>query len=230
MLFQFVAAVGSEPDQSVVGARPDAIDVERRRRQRINHAALLGLRRGLIAEDAHRGWHVKGLAREVRADLLPTLSAVARGPEGVRGKVHQVRIERREDNRLGADDAKFRAAQRHRHDVLRLRCAAIVARQLAAVDDVGIERIGNNVAVFFRCHRMPVAKRDLAVIAAAGDADRAALLLAAAQAIGKRVVGIHVIKLRRRLVVPRTPALAAIDGDDRALVAGEDDDAWSCWD
>ena len=59
--------------------------------------------------------------------------------------------------------------------------AAIISRQLAAVDDVGIERIGHHVAVFFGSHGMPVAEGDLAVVAAAGDASRTALLLAAAQ-------------------------------------------------
>ena len=98
-------------------------------------------------------------------------------------------------------------AQRHRHDVLRLAGAAVVARELAAIDDVGIERIGHHVAVLFRRHRMPVAKGDLAVVAAAGDAHRAALLLAAAQPIGEGVVGIDVIELRRGLVVPRAPGL-----------------------
>ena len=66
---------------------------------------------------------------------------------------------------------------------------------------------------------MPFAESDLAVVAATRDARRTALLLAAAQSIGKRVVGVHVIHLRGRLVVPTAPCLAAIDGDDRALIA-----------
>ena len=66
---------------------------------------------------------------------------------------------------------------------------------------------------------MPVAKRDCAVIAAAVDANRAALLLSRADTVRKRIVGDRVIELRRGLVVPGTPCLAAIDSDDRALIA-----------
>src|SRR5208337_234151 len=61
-------------------------------------------------------------------------------------------------------------------------------------------------------------------VAAAGDANRAALLLTAAQAIREGVVGVHVIKLRCGLVVPRTPRLAAVHADNRSLIAGEHDD------
>ena len=88
----------------------------------------------------------------------------------------------------------------------------------------GFERVGRDVAVLFDADRVPVAERDLAVVAAAGDAGRAALLLAAVDPVGKLVVGDDVIELGRRLVVPGTPGLAAVDGDDRALVAGEQDD------
>src|SRR5262249_25650953 len=42
--------------------------------------------------------------------------------------------------------------------------------------------------------------------------------------IRELVVGADVIELSGRLVVPRAPGLAAVDADDRALVAGEQDD------
>ena len=71
---------------------------------------------------------------------------------------------------------------------------------------------------------MPIAKRDRAVRSAARDPDRAAFLLPAVKAIGKRVVRAHVIKLRGRLVIPRAPARAAVHRDDRALVAPEQND------
>jgi hypothetical protein len=48
------------------------------------------------------------------------------------------------------------------------------------------------------------------------------LLLPAADAVGKRAVGAHVVELRGRLVVPAAPRLAAVDADDRPLVGGED--------
>ena len=67
-------------------------------------------------------------------------------------------------------------------------------------------------------------KRELAVVAAAGDAGGAALLLAAADAIGEIVIGVDVVHLRGGLVVPGTPRFAAVDGDDGALIAHDEDD------
>ena len=66
---------------------------------------------------------------------------------------------------------------------------------------------------------MPLAKSDLAVVAATRNACRAALLLAAAQAIWKRVVGVDVVHLRRGLVVPTAEGLAAVDCDHCSLIA-----------
>ena len=140
-------------------------------------------------------------------------------------EIQHVRIDRRKNHRHGAHEAIFAAAASGAGAMF---CTSpvdlIEARHLAAVNDVGIERIGRDVAVFFDAHRLPVAEGDLAVIAAAGDADRAALLLAAVDPIGKPIVGDDVIELRGGLVVPGAPRLAAVDGDGRALVAGQDDD------
>ncbi len=119
------AAVGGQPDQSVVGARPDAVDVDRRRRERVDHAALLRLRRRLGVEDANRRRHVERLARQVGADLLPAVAAIARGPKRVGREVHQVRIEGREDDRLGANHAKVR---RSRSGIGIMFCACAVRR------------------------------------------------------------------------------------------------------
>jgi hypothetical protein len=84
-----------------------------------------------------------------------------------------------------------------------------------------MQRIGRDVAIFFYADGGPIAKRDFAEVAAAGGADRAALLLAAIDPVGKLVVGDDVIELRGRLVVPRTPGLAVVDADGRALIDGE---------
>src|SRR5438477_7347432 len=100
------------------------------------------------------------------------------------------------------------------------------ARQPPTIDDVRIQRIGSNVAVRLGPDWVPLAKIDRAITAATGDADRTAFLLAAVQAIRKRVVGTDVIKLGRGLIVPRAPTLPAIDCDDRALIAAEQDDVW----
>src|SRR6185312_11312322 len=73
-------------------------------------------------------------------------------------------------------------------------------------------------------HRTPVAERDLAVVAPAGDGDRAAVLLRAENAVGELVVGDDVIGLGGRLVVPGAPGLAAVDGDRPALVDADGHD------
>ena len=116
--------------------------------------------------------------------------------------------------RLGAVGAVLGSRSGIGRDVLHLargRCrnfdTSVAAR---AVDDVGMQRVGRRVAVFDDARRMPFAQGDLAVVAAAGDADRAALLLPAHRPVGKGVRGSHVIELRGGLVVPGTPGLAAV--------------------
>src|SRR5439155_3049750 len=74
------------------------------------------------------------------------------------------------------------------------------------------------IAVLFDAHRVPLAKRDLAVVAAAGDARRTTILLTAAHTVRECVVGHHVIQRRRRLREPRAPRLSAVQRDDRALI------------
>src|SRR5207302_6987373 len=110
---------------------------------------------------------------------------------------------------------------RDRQNALRLTGPAIEPRQLPAVNDVRIDRIGDDITIFFSRDRLPVPKGDLAFIAATFDTDRAAFLLPAVKAIRKRVVGTDMIQLCRLLVVPRAPGHTAIDRDDRSLVRAE---------
>src|SRR6185295_5760261 len=84
--------------------------------------------------------------------------------------------------------------------------------------------IRRGLAVFLDIHRMPVVDRDLAVVRTAVYARRTGVLLTAAHAVRKRVVGGHVIHRRRRLRVPIAPAQAAVSRDDAALVRDEKED------
>ncbi len=84
-----------------------------------------------------------------------------------------------------------------------------------------MQRVGRRVAVLLDADRMPVAKRDLAVVAAARDAGRARLLLSAVQPVRKAVVGRDVKHLRRGLVVPGAPRGAAVHRDRAALIRGD---------
>src|SRR6266852_9195094 len=68
---------------------------------------------------------------------------------------------------------------------------------------------------------MPLAKCDFAVVAAAHRTNGPAFLLSAVNPIRKAIVRGHVIELRGRLVIPSAPRGAAVDGNYRALIAGE---------
>ena len=135
-----------------------------------------------------------------------------------------VRIDVGKDQRHRCAEAYVAPAGRQH--VLHLAGGAIQARHALrpAINDVGIQRIGRNITVFLGADRMPVAEGDLAVVAAAGDAGRAALLLAAVNPVGKLVVGADVIELRGRLVVPGAPGLAAVHADGGALIDRESND------
>ena len=150
-----LAAVARHVDQPVVGAGPDAIDVERRRRDRVDHAALRRLApRACPCRLPTFGGTSHVFARQVGADLRPAVAAGRRLPQRVRREVQRVRIDRREEHRQRADDAVVAAAAADaRRDLHDLAGAAVVARDLAAVDDVGIERIGRDVAVLLDADR-----------------------------------------------------------------------------
>src|SRR5689334_24475716 len=91
-----------------------------------------------------------------------------------------------------------------------------------AVDDVGIERVGREVAALTRANGRPVAECDLPVITPARDRGGARVLLRAVHTVRKGVVGDRVVELGGRLVVPATPRTAAVDRDHGALVAADD--------
>ena len=97
-------------NKAVVCSRPDSVQLQRRRRDGIDNAALFHLSRRRASVFADRRRQLISLARQVGADLLPILPAVARLPQCVSGKEEKVRIDRREDYGLGADHTKVRRA------------------------------------------------------------------------------------------------------------------------
>ncbi len=144
-----LAAIASYLDHAIVGSGPDQVGIFRRRSQRIDHAAMLAL--GGIGLDkwTESCGNARIFASEVRADDLPTVAAVARGKKHVRSQIQHVRISGRENQRRSAIEAVLSGAQNHRRNVTRLACIAVEHRNLTAVDQVGMQRIGRNVAVFF---------------------------------------------------------------------------------
>src|SRR5579863_8760632 len=96
---------------------------------------------------------------------------------------------------------------------------------LSAERDARVRRVGDDVPVLLRADGMPIAFGDFAPLAATDDARRAALLLSAADPIRKALVGVDVIHLRGRLVIPRAPRRAPVDGNRGSLIARQRDDA-----
>src|SRR4051794_22701431 len=124
-------------------------------------------------------------------------------------------IERRKHNRLGPIHAIV-TANRDRSDILNLPGAPVEARDFIAsgpINDVVVQWVRRDIAVLDHADGMPVSKSDFTVIAATGDADRTALLLPTTNFVRESVHDADVIDLRRGLVVPRTPGLAAIHTD-----------------
>ena len=144
------------------------------------------------------------------------------------GKKQDLRIDRREDHRHGSnlpeDVGAAATAADARADARDLARAAVVASDATAVHEVGVQRIRHGVAVLGHAHRVPFSDGDLAVVTAARDTPRAALLLAAANAVREIVVGVDVIELRGRLVVPGAPSVAAVERHHGTLIGCEHHD------
>src|SRR5207244_13339216 len=103
-------------------------------------------------------------------------------------------------------------------NILHLAGSAVIARYLASVDEIGMERIGRDVAILLNADRMPIAKGDLPMRTPADDGGRPALLLPAIDPIGKLVVRADVIELSGGLIVPGAPCLPTVDRDRGPLV------------
>src|SRR5437588_430444 len=83
----------------------------------------------------------------------------------------------------------------------------------AAVDDVGVARIGDHEAALAAERVIPVALHDGALIIHAGDRDARVLLLGAVHVIGEAIVDRHVIELRGGLIGLRGSGVAAVERD-----------------
>ena len=70
--------VARQPDQTIVGACPDQIRVNRRRCQRINHSAMFAFRRIARDQPAQIRRNPRIVPRQIRADDLPAVRAIGR--------------------------------------------------------------------------------------------------------------------------------------------------------
>src|SRR5260370_11215010 len=174
-------------------------------------------------ENAEVRGNLVRFAREIVTDDLPTVSRIGRFEKLVGGEVQRVRLERRKNYRKRARVMIFAAANRFRRDLPVLADVLLRSREPVGIKNVRIEWIDGDVAILENPDQMPIAKSDFAVIAAALRGHGAALLLRAVNPVRKTIVGGDVIELRRWLVVPTAPRLAAVHADDRALIGAERD-------
>src|SRR6202140_28611 len=146
---------------------------------------LLGIERGKNSQIRRC---LIGFPGQIWTNHRPTFPGVHSFKQNVGRKEKLVRIERRKYNRQGAIVAVFSPTDGLRRNVGNFAELLIGARQTRAVNNVGVERIYSNVAIFKNSDRMPFAKSDLAIIAAAQRSRRAAFLLRAIYPIGKAIV------------------------------------------
>src|ERR1700759_293438 len=97
-------------------------------------------------------------ARQAWADDVPTHTAVCRLEKNVAGVIKNVRVNGREEDGRCAKKSVLAAADGFGRDVLNLARRLVEARELTAVDEVRIQRIGRDVAVLFGSHGSPVAE------------------------------------------------------------------------
>src|SRR6267143_1337710 len=112
----------------------------------------------------------------------------------------------------------------------------VPAAALAAVDHAGMQGIAGRVsALAGGADRLPVALRDLRELAARAHRHRTRVLLRADDPVGKAIVDRRVVDLRCGLIEPRAPGHIAriggarVAGDDRALVARDDQNLGLVW-
>src|SRR5438309_1133355 len=110
---------------------------------------------------------------------MPYAAAVAGFKKHIRGVIKDMRIDGRKHQRLRAINAILPSYRNGCH-IFYLAGAPVKTRDFIssrAVNDIGVERIGRDVSIFDHSDGVPVAKCNLAIIAASRSTNRAALLL-----------------------------------------------------
>src|SRR5579883_888236 len=142
-------------------------------------------------------------------------------------------IVRREHNREGPLEAVLQVAGGPAagslgpdRDIARLLRAIVIARHIsliaAGVDNIGVIWAHSDIAALAATDLIVVGESNRAEVRAAGQRDSRVILLRAIDAIGRLVIGDHMIKLSGRLIIDRGPAIAAVEGHARAAVVAAD--------
>src|ERR1700722_1405556 len=152
------------------------------------------------------------------------MAAIGGFEKNVGGVIQSVFIDRRKNKRLRAFGAEFSGVLHDGRNFPDLPGDPIVSGDVGAsraINNIWIHGIRNGISVLDGADRMPIAKSNFAIVASAGNADGAAILLSATHAIRESVIGNDVINLRGGLVIPGTPGASPICTDQRALIADQ---------
>ena len=233
-------AVARQVHKAVVRSRPEHALLVRRLGEREDRRVVLDVCRVQRNRAARRSELALVGAGQVRADLLPALTAVGRLEQHVRRDVEHVRVVRRYDYRVGPLEAvavvlgaEAAALLGPDGDDPRLAQPVVVAHQRVAaagraadgagVDDVRVVRPDGDVAALGEADRVAVLPRDALLVGlAARHADGAVVLLRRVDPIGPLVVRRDVVELGRRLVVDCRPRPAGVEGHAGAAVVALD--------
>src|SRR6185312_10390871 len=176
---------------------------------------------------AQVGGHAGVLAGEVGADLAPRVAAVVGLEQELVGEEELVLVGHGEGHRQRPGLAEvFTGIGHQRRDAVPLagRGNALVHR--AAEDLFGGQRVGGHItALSPHASALPAAAEGGAAAVRPGARRRAAVIVAvllrAVDPVRRALVGGDGVVLRGRLVVPGRPCLAAVDGGNRSLIAGQ---------
>ncbi len=175
------------------------------------------------------------IAREVRADGLPTHAAVRRLEYHIPGVIYRIPVKRvRQDWGIpvetvflvfrGSPQGKLRvfldllAFPRGLHPFFDNPLVA------SSIDHIGVIGVKSEICAFTACHRIPVLPVDTLVAGTADDGNGRVVLLPPIDIIREPVVRNDPVKLGRRLVFLGTPGLTAVSGDIGPAVIGIDHD------
>ena len=216
-------------DKPIVCAHPDQALCNWRFGSREHRVVILRSR--IVDRNRPARWLLLALviAGQVRTDRLPMHAAISCLKHALSTVIERVGIMWRDQNRCGPLKAMLEIGcavpvgeLRQHRDISDLSRALIESSQISliitGINNVGIRRIWRDVPYFPAAHGIPIGATDRAFIAAAGDGNRAVVLLRAVDVVRRPSIGGDVVELRGRLILLQRPGLAAVKRDSRSAV------------
>src|SRR5581483_9068781 len=175
-------------NQPIIGASPEQTTFNRRFGKGKDRAIVF--RAGVIFGDGASGSLQlrRIIAREIRADNLPTAPLVGRAEDMVAGHIEHIGVMRREQNRtcpLEAILLVYGSPTRRQFgpdgNIAQLMAAVIVARNVALIvtgkDDVWIIRAHSDIAAFASANRVTIGYGNACQGRTTGNRERRVILL-----------------------------------------------------